>query len=137
MTVTQSTPLLMHNTMRITPGHLEEFKRAVRRAVEFVQQHGPQLTVQVFIDDSEMIAHSFQLYPDSAAVLRHWSLSDPYISDVMQHCTVESLQVYGEPDDTVAEGLSSMLADGVAHLTGAHHVGFVRRRKALPEAQPW
>ena len=136
-TQTQGTPLLMHNTMRITPGHLEEFKQAVRRAVEFVQQHGPQLTVQVFVDDSELIAHSFQLYPNSAAVLRHWSLSDPYISDVMQHCTVESLQVYGEPDEAVAKGMSTMLADGVARLAGSHHVGFVRRQKALPEPQPW
>ena len=98
----------------------------MRRAVEYAERHGAQLTVQVFVDDAQRIAHSFQLSPDSAAVLRHWSLSDPYISDVMRHCTVESLQVYGEPDDAVAEGLSEVLADGVVRLVGPHHVGFVR-----------
>ncbi len=131
MTATQGQTLLMHNTMRITAGHLVEFKEAVRRAVEYVERHGPQLTVQVFVDDEQRIAHSFQLYPDSAAVLRHWSLSDPYISDVMQHCTVESLVLYGEPDEAVAEGLSSMLADGVVRPAGRHHVGFVRNVEAL------
>ncbi len=131
MTLTQDRPLLMHNTMRITTGHLEEYKQAVRRAVEYVERHGPQLTVQVFIDDAQGIAHSFQLYPSSAAVLRHWSLSDPYISDVMRHCTVESLVLYGEPDEAVRDGLSSMLADGVVRLAGQHHVGFVRSPEAV------
>ena len=127
----QGQPLLLHNTMRITPGRLEEYKLAVRRAVEYVEGHAPQLAVQVFVDDAQRIAHSFQLYPDSAAVLRHWRLSDPYISDVMRHCTVESLVLYGEPDEAVAEGLSSVLADGVVRLAGPHHVGFVRSLEAV------
>ncbi|WP_201790416.1 hypothetical protein [Mycobacterium avium] len=80
----------------------------------------------MFVNDAQLLAHSFQLYPDSAAVVRHWSLSDPYISDVMRHCTVESLQIYGQPNDEVAEGLSSMLSDGIVNFTGPHHVGFVR-----------
>ncbi len=63
-------------------GHLDEFKEAVRHAVEFVEQHGPQLMGQVFVDDTQMVAHSFQLYPDSAAIPRPWRLSDPYIRDV-------------------------------------------------------
>lgn len=77
MRSTANEPLLLHNTMRIAHGHLDEFKEAVRHAVEFVEQHGPQLMVQVFVDDTQMVAHSFQRYPDSAAILRHWSLSDP------------------------------------------------------------
>ncbi|WP_408895690.1 hypothetical protein ACJ5H2_12340 [Nocardioides sp. R1-1] len=131
MAATQSEPLLMHNTMRITPGHVEEFHQAVRRAVEFAEQHGPQYMVQVFVDHTQLVAHSFQLYADSAAVLRHWSLSDPYISDVMRHCTVESLELYGEPDEAVSEGLASMLADGVLRQAGRHAVGFVRGPQAV------
>lgn len=101
MRSTRSEPLLLRNTMRVTEGHLNEFKQAIDHAVEFVEQHGPQLMVQVFIDDEQLLAHSFQLYPDSAAILRHWSLSDPYIRDVMRHCTVERLEMYGEPDRTI------------------------------------
>jgi hypothetical protein len=81
---TRRAPLLLHNTMRITEGHLEGFRHAVEKAVAFVEEHGPQLAVQVFIDEERLVAHSFQLYPDSAAIVRHWSLSDPYIREVME-----------------------------------------------------
>lgn len=126
MRSTPSEPLLLHNTMRIAEGRLDEFKAAVRRAVEFVEQHGPQLMVQVFIDDERMLAHSFQLYPNSAAILRHWSLSDPYIREVMEHCTVERLEMYGEPDDTVRRELQPVTTDGVVRRTVARHIGFLR-----------
>ncbi|WP_306360579.1 hypothetical protein [Nocardia sp. CC227C] len=79
----------------------------MRRAVAFVAEHGPQLTVQVFLDEERGLAHSFQLYPDSEAVLAHWKLSDPYIQDVMKHCTVQSFETYGEMSDEVIAGLRS------------------------------
>ncbi|MGK8464618.1 hypothetical protein [Nocardia cyriacigeorgica] len=44
--------ILFHNTMRITEGNLEEFAAAVKRAVAFVEEHGPQLVVQVFLDEA-------------------------------------------------------------------------------------
>lgn len=118
--------LLLKNTMRITEGHLEEFRAAIRRSVEFVEANGPQLMVQVFIDEEAMLAHSFQLYADSAAILRHWELSDHVISDVMRHCTVERLEMYGEPDRAVADGLRGAVADHVPHSTLARHIGYLR-----------
>lgn len=39
--------LLFRNTMRITEGRLADFKGAVREAVEFAEQRGPQLMVQM------------------------------------------------------------------------------------------
>lgn len=126
MRSTRSEPLLLHNTMRISEGHLDEFKEAVRHAVEFVEQHGPQLMVQVFVDDEHLLAHSFQLYPDSAAIVAHWSLSDPYIRDVMNYCTVERLEMYGEPDQTVTGELRPVDPDGVARVTVPRHIGFLR-----------
>ncbi|MDD7939283.1 hypothetical protein PHK61_12740 [Actinomycetospora lutea] len=101
MRSTRHAPLLLHNTMRITEGHVAEFRAAVERAVAFVEEHGPQLAVQVFVDEEHLLAHSFQLYPDSAAIVRHWELSDPYIADVMEHCEVERLAMYGEPEQDV------------------------------------
>lgn len=126
MRSTPSEPLLLHNTMRITEGHLDEFRTAVRRAVEFVEQHGPQLMVQVFIDEERLLAHSFQLYPDSAAILTHWQLSDPYIQDVMAHCSVERLDLYGEPDAAVVDGLRPTSPDGVERSIVPRHIGFLR-----------
>ncbi|MGJ7906732.1 hypothetical protein ACOQFL_09650 [Actinopolyspora sp. H202] len=123
---TRDEPLLLHNTMRIAEGHLEEYKRAVTRAVRFVEQHGPQLMVQVFIDEDQLLAHSFQLYPDTAAMLRHWELSDPYIREVMRHCTVERLQMYGEPDGTMTGVEAPASTDDGSRANVPRHIGYLR-----------
>lgn len=103
--------ILFHNTMKVTEGHLDPFKEALRQAVDFVREHGPQLMVQVFIDEDRGVAHSFQLYPDSQAVLDHWVLSDPYIDAVMAHCTVESFENYGQMSEEVLTGLRDSVGD--------------------------
>jgi hypothetical protein len=99
-------PVLMQNTMKIADGRMEEYQAAIRRAVDFVEEHGPQLMVRVFIDEPRMQAHSFQLYRDCDAIRAHWRMSEPYIADVMEHCSVESLVVYGDPDEDVRTALS-------------------------------
>jgi hypothetical protein len=38
-------------------------------------------------------------------VLAHWKLSDPYIQDVMEHCSIQSFETYGEMSDEVLDGL--------------------------------
>ena len=105
METTAEGPILFRNTMRITEGHLAPFREAIERAVRFVEEHGPQLMVDVFVDEQAGLAYSFQLYRDSDAVLTHWQLSDPYIQEVMAHCTVEAFEVYGQPDRRVLDGM--------------------------------
>jgi hypothetical protein len=100
--------LIFRNTMRIIPGHLDDYRRAIIEAVEFAEAHAPQVMVDVFIDDEALTATSFQIYADSDAVLRHWRLSDPYIAEVMRHCTVAAFEAFGDPSDEVRRGLSSM-----------------------------
>lgn len=118
--------LLFRNTMRVTEGHLEEFRGAIDRAVSFVEQHGPQLMVEVFVDEERLLAHSFQLYRDSDAVREHWKLSDPYIQDVMAHCTVEHFEVFGAPDEDLATGIRESLGDQLAPVFSPRFTGFVR-----------
>jgi hypothetical protein len=36
-----------------------------------------------------------------AFVAEHWGLSDQCIAEVMEHCSVESLGMYGEPEEDV------------------------------------
>lgn len=113
--------LIFRNTMKITPGHSEEFRRAIMAAVAFAEQHAPQLMVDVFIDEEHDTATSFQLYLDSDAVLRHWELSDPYIAEVMRHCTVARFEVFGMPSDEVRGGFGRMSGMDVSmqpRLTG-------------------
>nr|WP_240449139.1 hypothetical protein [Streptomyces harenosi] len=126
MTTHDSTVLLFRNTMRITDGHLEEFRDAVSRAVAFAKQHGPQLMVETFLDEKQMLAHSFQLYQDSDAVRTHWKLADPYIQEVMKHCRVERFEVFGEPDADVTEGVRSALGEQCELTFSPRIAGFVR-----------
>lgn len=112
MTVNDHGILLFHNTMRITDGHLDAFRAAIAAAVDFAERYGSQLMVQVFIDEQNMLAHSFQLFPDSAAVRRHWEIADPHIQEVMAHCRVQRFEVYGEPEPDVLAGVRGAIGEG-------------------------
>lgn len=116
--------------MRITDGHLDAYTKAVEDAVRFVEQHGPQLMVHAFVDHAAMLAYSFQLYADSNAIRQHWAISDPHIQQVMGHCEVVALDVYGCPDDDIANlpnPDSGITVQIVPHLTG-----FLRTGDSLP-----
>ncbi|CAL9464883.1 hypothetical protein SUDANB95_02699 [Actinosynnema sp. ALI-1.44] len=123
--------LLFHNTMRIREGHLDEFRAAIVKAVEFVREHGPQLMVEVFIDADAMLAHSFQLYADDGSVLRHWELSDPYIREVMEHCSVERFEVFGRPGERVLAGLRTPSGESFATTITPRLTGFTRMATPL------
>ncbi len=111
MEIAKNSTILFRNTMRITEGHLDGFRRAITQAVVFAQEHGPQLMVEVFIDEERMLAHSFQLYRDSDAIRTHWRLSDPYIREVMEHCTVQHFEVFGAPDHDIVAALRTPMAN--------------------------
>lgn len=124
---TQSKAVLMRNTMVFDRDHASEFKTAIREAVAFAEEHAPQLMVHTFVDDSTGRCYSFQLYEDSEAIQRHWAVSDPYIEAVMEHCRVESLEVYGNASDAVRtailDGMDPSTVTFIATLTGYHHLG--------------
>jgi hypothetical protein len=50
--------ILFRNMMRITEGHLHAFKRAIIEAVEFVEENGPQLMVQTFINEQRAYSNA-------------------------------------------------------------------------------
>lgn len=96
------------------PSNLENFKQAIQAAVDFAERFGPQLMVQTFIDAARMLAVRYQLYRDSNVILEHWRLADPHIAEVMKHCAVIDIQIYGEPNSTVMDRMREMLEDGCA-----------------------
>ncbi|MFF6877460.1 hypothetical protein ACFY9S_19390 [Streptomyces sp. NPDC012474] len=118
--------LLFRNTMRITEGHLDAYREAVEKAVRFVEQHGPQVMVEVFIDEQKLLAHSFQMYRDSDSVRAHWRMSEPYIKEVMKHCRVERFEVFGRPDADVRAGVRGSLDDEVSPSFAVRFTGFMR-----------
>lgn len=118
--------ILFVNTMKVSPGELSQFKQNIRAAVEFVEANGPQLMVEIFIDKTQGRAYSFQLYSDSASIRTHWQMSDPYIDAVMEHATVERLDIYGEPDESVMESVQGFTETGVEVSVRPHLAGFHR-----------
>ncbi len=100
-----SAPVLSIATMRIHDGQLEHFKESVRKSVAFVETNGPHLMAQVYIDEANMLAYSFQVQPDSEAILSHWGQTDPYIRAVNEYMTPERVDFYGQPSDAVMDGL--------------------------------
>ncbi|KRV47249.1 hypothetical protein AQ490_07160 [Wenjunlia vitaminophila] len=126
MKITNSSTILFRNTMRITDGHLDGFRHAIAQAVAFAQEHGPQLMVEVFIDEERMLAHSFQLYRDSDAIRTHWRLSDPYIREVMEHCTVQHFEIFGEPDHDIVAALKTPDGESFSFTISPRLAGFNR-----------
>jgi len=121
-----SDSIMLINTMQIEQSKLEDFKQSVKNSLAFVEANGPQLMVEVYVDEKNLRAYSFQFYRDSESILSHWEMSDPYIRDVMQHITVKRLDIYGQPDDAVMEGVRPFSQDGVIVTVTPHFAGFTR-----------
>ncbi|MFH8931057.1 hypothetical protein [Streptomyces pristinaespiralis] len=129
MEITNSGTILFRNTMRITDGHLDGFRHAIARAVAFAQENGPQLMVEVFVDEERMLAYSFQLYRDSDSIRTHWRLSDPYIREVMEHCTVQHFEVFGHPDADIVAALKTPDGGSFPFSVSPRLAGFNRFEK--------
>ncbi len=121
-----SDSIMLINTMQIEQSKLEDFKQSVKNSLAFVEANGPQLMVEVYVDEKNLRAYSFQFYRDSESILSHWEMSDPYIRDVMEHITVKRLDIYGQPDDAVMEGVQPFSQDGVIVTVTPHFAGFTR-----------
>jgi hypothetical protein len=117
--------ILLRNTMAFDRQHAAAFKQAIFNAVEFARENAPQLMVQVYVDDENALCYSFQLFPDSESILRHWKVSDPNIAEVMKYCVVRSMEVYGSPSQAVRDGILGSVGDATVSFT-PELVGFVR-----------
>ncbi|MCE8014361.1 hypothetical protein HOP54_06200 [Halomonas daqingensis] len=118
--------ILQITTFSIHHGQLERFKESIEKAVEFARRNGPQLLVEVYIDEDRMRAKSIQIQRDSEAILAHWKISDPYIQDVMKSCTLLHIDMYGDPNQEVLDGMKPLLRDGVTMNVMSGFVGFGR-----------
>lgn len=117
--------IMQLSTFEIKQGTLEAFKSSIEKSVTFAEENGPQLLVEVYIDEENMRAHSCQIQPDSESILAHWEMSEPYIDDVMQNCTMKRLDIYGQPNDEVMAGLEE-LAEEITVTVTPNFTGFSR-----------
>lgn len=121
-----SVPIVFITTFQIEKGALEKFKEAVRNSTDFLEANGPQLLAEVCIDENEMRAHGVQIHRDSESILTHWQLADPYMRDVMQYITTTRVEIYGQPNEAVIEGMRRRASQGAVISITSQFVGFSR-----------
>ena len=121
-----SGPIVFITTFQIENGALEEFKEAVRKSTDFLETNGPQLLAEVCIDENEMRAHGVQVHRDSESILTHWQLADPHMRDVMQHITTTRVDIYGQPNEAVMEGMRRLTSQGAVLSVTPRFAGFSR-----------
>jgi hypothetical protein len=119
-------PIVFITNFQIEKGALEKFKEAARKSMDFLEANGPQLLAEVCIDENEMRAHGVQIHRDSESILTHWQLADPYMRDVMQYITTTSVEIYGQPNEAVIEGMRQRAFQGVVISITPQFVGFSR-----------
>jgi hypothetical protein len=121
-----SVPIVFITTFQINSGALEEFKEAVRKSTDFLEANGPQLMAEVCIDENEMRAHGIQVHRDSESILTHWQLADPHMRNVMQYITTTRVDIYGQPNEAVIEGMRRLSSQGAVVSVTPLFVGFSR-----------
>lgn len=119
-------PIVFITNFQIEKGALEKFKEAARKSMDFLEANGPQLLAEVCIDENEMRAHGVQIHRDSESILTHWQLADPYMRDVMQYITTTRVDIYGQPNEAVIEGMRQRASLGVVISITPQFVGFSR-----------
>lgn len=126
MTQEPDTPILMHYSVDVLEGHLEQYKAGVGAGIEFLRAQGPQPMVHSFVDEGAMRGFVFQLYRSSDDVLLNMQISEPYISETIKHCVIASVDIYGEPSLAVMDRLRSFYDQGVRVSVTPHLIGFTR-----------
>jgi len=94
--------------------------------MDFLETNGPQLLAEVCIYENEMRAHGIQIHRNSESILSHWQLADPHMRDVMQYTTTTRVDIYGQPNEAVMEGMRRLSSQGAVLSVTPRFVGFSR-----------
>lgn len=118
--------IMFITTAQIQNGALEKVKEAARKSLDFIEANGPQLLAEVCIDEEDLCFHGIQVHRDSASILTHWQLADPYMRDVMQYITTTRVDIYGQPSEDVMAGMQRLSSQGVVLSVTSRFAGFSR-----------
>jgi len=121
-----SEPIMFITTMQIHKGKLQEFKDEVKKEMAFLEANGPQLMAEVYVDQDNMLAHGVQIHRDSESILSHWQISRTYMQAVMQHIKTTRVDIFGQPNETVMEGMRRLSGMGATVAVKPHLAGFNR-----------
>ena len=125
-----SEPIVYIDRSEIRPGKVEEVRKAVSELVEFAHSNESQLLSYGFFFDREAAQMTcIAVHPDSASMEFHMKTAGPLFAHFAGLINMYSIEVYGEPSDSVIEQLEAkvkMLGERGVLIRGDLQAGFAR-----------
>ena len=114
----------------IREAKVDELRAGVRKLVDFVDAHEPQLIAYGFhIDEDARQMTVVAVHPDSASLELHIEIAGGEFRKLAHLITLREVRIYGRPSDRALALLrqkAEMLGEGVTVLVHEPHAGFVR-----------
>lgn len=114
----------------IHPGSVDELRAGVRRLVDFVDEHEPQLIAYGFhIDEDARQMTVVAVHPDSASLEFHIEVAGGEFRKLAHLLELREIRIYGRPSEralALLQQKAQMLGEGVTVLVHELHAGFVR-----------
>jgi len=90
----------------VNPGKLEELKEAVKELATFVEANEPRLIgYHVYFNEESTLMSVVHVHPDAASLAWHMEVIGPLMPRFADLVTMQSIDVYGSPDDDVRDRL--------------------------------
>lgn len=117
------------DTSKVRPGHLDDLKTAMASLAQFVGDNEPQLLAyHVYFSDYGTRMTVLHINPDSASLAFHMDLAGPKFPPIGEFIDMQSIDVYGEVDETLVARLrqkAQLLGTGTVRVHDLH-AGFAR-----------
>jgi hypothetical protein len=124
-----SLPIVYVDTSEVKTGRLDDLKAAMADLARFVEANEPRLIAyNVYFTDDGRFMSVVHVDPDSTSLEFHLEVAGPRFPPIGRFITLRSIDVYGEPDESVVERLrrkAEALGTGVVRVHRPH-AGFAR-----------
>ena len=126
-------PFIFIGTYTIKDGKLDDFRQYLQPFFAHVEANEPRLLAfHAYINQDGTEATFVQVHPDAASMELHMQVAREHIERAYGEFLegTRSIQVYGQPSDTVLEMTSHFVGSGGALSVKAHHIGGFTRLQA-------
>src|SRR5712664_3480611 len=123
-------PFIFIATNRLKAGRLEAERGRVPGLVDFIEANEPRLIAfNEYVNDEGSEVAVVQVHPDTASFEFHMGVVRERASRAYEETldATTSIQVFGEPTETILEMLRRAAGEGVQFAVKRHHLGgFIR-----------
>ena len=123
-------PFIFIATNKLKTGKLEAERRRVPGLVDFIEANEPRLiSFNEYASDEGTEVGVVQVHPDTESFELHMSVVRERAARAYEETldATTSIQVFGEPTETILEMLRRAAGEGVQYIVKQHHLGgFIR-----------